>query len=752
MRKYYLLILFVSLFLTSRSYTQTPTSCLEIESILVDACGTPEWENEMVRFTVGPTALNLSAITVSWPNNIFRGLCQNATTANAVSNLNATIQGCGYLKEPVGGVLPAGAKVLFFTDVNVSTTANSFTNLNDTLIAIFQCSGNSAGHFVNYNSSPGIRTLTIGFSSPAGCSDQVTYDRSLMVNQNGTTGGSSALLDGGRVDFSWNGTPDYVNSGCQAPFTPLTVSAGSNLSECSGDPVTINGSVTGNYSSLFWSGGTGTFSTLTNDTTVYTPGIGESGVVTLTLNVISACNDTASSAMTVTINTIPSASISLSGNDTICAGSSVTLTGSGGSTYLWNTTSTLPSIQVTVSGTYTLTASNNCGSSTAEQAITVLPLPATAIQPSGPVTICTGNTATLTASGAETYLWTDGTTGTSITVSQAGTYTVTGYTSYCGSLQASVTVSVGTSPDVLISSGSPAFCEGSTLTLNATGADTYLWSDGSTSASITVTQGGSYSVTGTNSCGTDSASLAVNTIAEPVATVTGTKAICNGMSTALTASGGDTFTWSTGETSATVNYSSALTAYVIVNNACGDDTAHFTITTSTVFSSFTANTITGVEPLEVIFTNTSQNSALNSWNFGDGGSSSEYSPTHTYEAGTFLVILTSTSPEGCVDTSSVTIMVQDAVSSLSVPNVFTPNGDSKNDIFSFTYKAIAEFHAEIYDRWGLKIATVTDIDQGWDGYTDSGKAASTGTYFYIITAKGHDDIEYKKQDSFMLFR
>src|SRR5687767_14997362 len=87
---------------------QIPSNCIEIESILVDACGSPEGENEMVRFQVGPAPINLASMTVLWPNNSWLGLCQNATTASVVATWNSTITQCGLLIEPIGGIIPAG--------------------------------------------------------------------------------------------------------------------------------------------------------------------------------------------------------------------------------------------------------------------------------------------------------------------------------------------------------------------------------------------------------------------------------------------------------------------------------------------------------------------------------------------------------------------------------------------------------------------------------------------------------------------
>jgi len=268
---------FLKLFLTiivlfnhNDFFAQIPSSCFEIESILVDACGSPEGENEMVRFKVGPTALNTANLTVNWPNNPWLSICQSATTALKVDTLNSSIQSCGILLEPVGGILPAGADVLLITSTNVDVTANSFTNLSDTMYVIFQCAGNTAGHFVNYSSIPGLRTLIMSFSPPLNCIDSVTYDKSLLVNQNGLPGGSTAIKNGALVNFDWAGNATYTNQGCQAPFVPNFVQANSssNLTICPGDSINL---FTTNHGvqSYFWNGNNGSFNNINSDTTTY---------------------------------------------------------------------------------------------------------------------------------------------------------------------------------------------------------------------------------------------------------------------------------------------------------------------------------------------------------------------------------------------------------------------------------------------------------------------------------------------------
>ncbi|MBN2728694.1 MAG: lamin tail domain-containing protein [Bacteroidales bacterium] len=211
--------------------TGGPCSCFEIESILVDACEDIGWEgeNEMFRFSVGGNPIDVNDITVTWPNNPWLGLCQNATTASIVSAINATITGGGSLVEPPGGIIPAGAEVMFFTSTDFNYTQFDFSTLNYTLYAIFQCAGNTAGHFVNHTSpGPVLRTLDMDVS---GCgSDDVTYDADLVFNG-----------DGGTVDFDIPGNPTYsATGGCSTvPIFPVPVELTTFNASCSNNDVLL---------------------------------------------------------------------------------------------------------------------------------------------------------------------------------------------------------------------------------------------------------------------------------------------------------------------------------------------------------------------------------------------------------------------------------------------------------------------------------------------------------------------------------
>ena len=133
-------------------------------------------------------------------------------------------------------------------------------------------------------------------------------------------------------------------------------------------------------------------------------------------------------------------------NDTICLGASATLTASGASTYSWNTGATSASISVspsiTTNYTVTGTSATGCvGTTTANVSVVALPS-VSAI--ANPTLVCSGSTSTLTVSGANTYTWSTGSTGYSVTVSPtvATTYTVTGANANNCSNTATVSINV----------------------------------------------------------------------------------------------------------------------------------------------------------------------------------------------------------------------------------------------------------------------------------------------------------------------
>lgn len=256
----------------------------------------------------------------------------------------------------------------------------------------------------------------------------------------------------------------------------------------------------------------------------------------------------------VVVTAAPPATVNIinpAANTTLCPNTSVTLTAYGASTYTWYayTISTGSSVVVTptvnacyqVVGTYStgcISNSNTC--------VQITPAPTVTV--SGNNFICSGKSATLNVTGANSYSWSTGDITPSAIVSPTSntTYTATG-TSICGSDTKTIHVVVLPSPSLNITPSQSLVCKGSAITLTTSGANTYTWNTSSNGPSITVSPSVSttYSVSGTNltnNC-TSTSSITIPVFLNPIITASASPVICAGTQVTLSASGSNTYSW-----------------------------------------------------------------------------------------------------------------------------------------------------------------------------------------------------------------
>ncbi len=105
----------------------------------------------------------------------------------------------------------------------------------------------------------------------------------------------------------------------------------------------------------------------------------------------------------------------------------------------------------------------------------------------------------------------------------------------------------------------------------------------------------------------------------------------------------------------------------------------------------------------------------------------------------------------CTDsiTQKITILPS---SEINIPNFFTPNGDNINDVFIIQNKGIEFFNCSIINRWGKKIFEWNNVNEGWNGKTNNGAMAAEGVYYFVLYAKGYDNIVYNKHGSVTLLK
>lgn len=150
----------------------------------------------------------------------------------------------------------------------------------------------------------------------------------------------------------------------------------------------------------------------------------------------------------------------------------------------------------------------------------------------------------------------------------------------------------------------------------------------------------------------------------------------------------------------------------------------------------------------VHFQNTSTGGTSAVWDFGDGSPFNNFTiswnTAHPYSAvGNYCVTLTVSNTYGCVDTASDCVDIYDPA--LIIPNVFTPNGDGDNDVWRVSAEGITDFTCTIYNRWGVKMAEWSDVDQGWNGTNRNGSPAADGTYYYMLKATTANGYEMERQ-------
>jgi hypothetical protein len=273
-----------------------------------------------------------------------------------------------------------------------------------------------------------------------------------------------------------------------------------------------------------------------------------------------------------------------SGSTSFCDGSSVTITATIANEYLWSNGATTKSITVNEPGTYSVAIldRNNCPVTSDPVIVTRIPRPIATVTASGPISFCEGGSVTLTADDGASWLWSNGATTRSITVTETGVYSVqvTNEQS-CTANSDLVQVTVHARPSAEIAPSGPlTFCSGGSVTLTAAPAASYLWSNGDTSQSIEVANAGQYSVTVTdaNGCAASSAPVAVAVNprpATPIVTASGPITFCEGGSVTLTAPLSASYLWSNGATtrSIAVSTSGAYSVTVWDANGCSSTSA-----------------------------------------------------------------------------------------------------------------------------------------------------------------------------------
>ncbi|MBD2701400.1 hypothetical protein IC229_12175 [Spirosoma sp. BT702] len=353
------------------------------------------------------------------------------------------------------------------------------------------------------------------------------------------------------------------------PVNPPAICAASDLSLTA---------IASNFSptSFNWSSEPAGISASGAITLLTAPTVSVPTIFTITVNA-SDGQLSAATSFTLTVNPVPSVSINPSSTTLTCTIPMVSLSAVSSGTYGWSTGENTETISATSAGTYSVTVTNvnGCTATTSVEILVDNNSPVASINPSSATLTCANPSATLTASGGGTYQWSTGESTASISATAGGTYSVTatGVNGCTASASEEVMEDVSI-PSANITPGSATLtCANPTVTLTANGSGTYQWSTGETTAQISVTSIGTYSVTvtGSNGCTATTSALIEQDNSAPSVSINASTTLltCATPTISLSATGSGTYHWSTGATSSTIDVSTADIYSVTVTGANG---------------------------------------------------------------------------------------------------------------------------------------------------------------------------------------
>ena len=442
---------------------------------------------------------------------------------------------------------------------------------------------------------------------------------------------------------------------------------------------------------------------------------------------------------------------------TICPNEPYQMEASGGVNYAWtpaefldDPNSQTPIATIDETTTFTVIVTDTCGADTLTITIPVFAPPHTI---SDDIQICYGDSTVLLATGGVNYNWTpnlylsDATISNPICKPEESTLYTVEMTSPEGCvLFDSVFVEIFFEEPIPIMPDSLVLCEGTTLSINVSGGDTYLWSPNISISNINTpnvvvnpTSDMFYYCDFSNICLTIRDSVFISVV-NPTIEAGNDTIICPGESAQLWATGVVSYLWSPSD-----GLNSSVASIV---SATPNAPTLYTVTGSDEFGCIAYGSVfVDLFPQALIFANPDvyafegdvvQLSATSTTNGSFIWDPAEFldcivcvSPMANPDQ-EYLYTVSYTDKNGCSDSDEVKIFYDPTI---YVPNTFTPDGNQSNASFFAKGGNIDVFNMTIYNRWGELIFESNDINIGWDG-TYEGILCQDGTYIWKINVKG----------------
>lgn len=595
-----------------------------------------------------------------------------------------------------------------------------------------------------------------------------TYMGGVVSSNNHVDGGTSRFDKSGRIYHAVCGSCGTATNGFTTTpgvWAPANPSSNCNLAAfkfelstieavvsnpsplvCLPDPVIFNNN-SANGNAFFWDFGDNTTSTDVNPVHFYAgPG---TYTVTLVVSDTNGCFSPDSTEFVVEIGDFQGGVVQPPGP--VCPGEPFQFEAYGGTVYEWTPAQYLdnpniPNPTATIDQTtdFQVIISDTCGVDTVSVTLEVFLGNVTV---SNDTSICIGNSVNLVASGGVDYVWSpptyldNATSSNPVSIpTNSVSYTVTVTTANNCVLTETVDIDVYFTPPVPVIPDSVFLCQGSSLDLSVSGAETYEWDSHPTispivgpDVTISPTTDMYYYCDFVNACGAVRDSVFASIISPSIVAGNDTT-ICPGQTATMWAQGGLSYYWTPA-----ASLIDPTTSLVIA--APTSPTMYYVTGVDQYGCSATDSVFVDLYPLAFIQTVPDVYAFL-----GDNiqlGATSSTPGTYVWSPSEFLSCIVCTDPianpdqnytytvtytdiNGCISADTVNIFYDPI---LYVPNTFTPGDDPLNINNTFFAQGgnIAHFEMQIFNRWGELVHTLEGLDDTWDG-NFNGAPCQDGTY------------------------
>jgi gliding motility-associated-like protein len=333
-------------------------------------------------------------------------------------------------------------------------------------------------------------------------------------------------------------------------------------------------------------------------------------------------------------------------------------------------------------------------------------------------------------------------------------YYVTVNVNDCESLPALATINFQENTPLTITSDQGLTpCEGQLVQLTYSPNTNVQWSNGSTNASISVSNSGTYSVTPTTNEGCfTQGNITIQFTPIPVLNILGPVLSCPNSEIQLSVTGANSYEWSNGET----------TESILINS---NEISEISVTGFTNNCSATAQYTINLFPTIPVFAGDDKEilpEATFTLSASGGYGNYVWSPAEFLNceicpstSGTVVndteFIVSSQSPDGCLVSDTVKISIDSTCTGVYIPSAFTPNESEPNNTFCVVSECIHQMDLKIYNRWGQVVFISKDISVCWDG-TINGKPAQEDVYTYKFAAMAKDGQMFERFGKVVLIR